>query len=251
MDQFISGSKKAYKGSLSLEAALVLPVFLFFILTLFLGIEAVRFQSNILEGLNEGLGKIYAGGSDGKEAVLPYLDTQRLPYHCVDGGRGGILLQDHSTVDSDGIIELSASYGIRPAADFMPTGNIRIRDRVVGHAFTGYTGGFGTEHDPEEDEYVYITETGTKYHRSTECTHIRITPAAVDASYIESGRNRRGAKYYPCERCRPALSGLLFITPEGSRYHCDSNCSALKRTVWALPLKEAVSRGYTPCSKCG
>ena len=243
--------KKAYKGSLALEASLVLPVFLFFILTLFLGMETVRFQSNVLEGLNEGLGRIYAGEEDGKGAVLPYLDEQKLPYLCVEGGRSGISVQDHSTTGTDGIIELSASYGIRPVTDLMPIGDIRIRDRVIGHAFTGYTGGFGNDHDTEEDEYVYITETGKKYHRSTECTHIRITPTAVDASYIESGRNRNGAKYYPCERCRPSLSGLLFITPDGSRYHCDSNCSSLKRTVWALPLKEAISRGYTPCSKCG
>ena len=48
-----------------------------------------------------------------------------------------------------------------------------------------------------------------------------------------------------------AMSGdsTVYITKTGSCYHADG-CSSLRRSKIATSLSDAVSRGYSPCSKC-
>jgi len=41
----------------------------------------------------------------------------------------------------------------------------------------------------------------------------------------------------------------FYITRTGSKYHT-SNCSYLKYSSSSLELREAVKKGYTPCSRC-
>ena len=51
---------------MALEGSLVLPIFLFFMMTVFLGLEAVRFQSNVLEALHQaGNAAAFEGDSEG------------------------------------------------------------------------------------------------------------------------------------------------------------------------------------------
>ena len=49
----------------------------------------------------------------------------------------------------------------------------------------------GTEND---EEYVYVTEDSEVYHRSRECTHLRLSVRRVEAAEIPKG-------YHPCEKC--------------------------------------------------
>lgn len=245
--------RRALKGSIALEASFAVPIFIFFIMTLLMTIESVRLQSNVLEAVNEAVASAYeARTSAGSTGIAgSYLSNQSNAYICVKGGSGGVSYRDTSTIASDGIINIRAEYGIRSFTALMPIGNVRVKDGIYAHSFTGYVRSFGYQTNDEAEEYVYVTETGRKYHRDADCTYIKITPMSVDAAYIETGRNRSGGKYYPCERCRPSGGGLLFLTPDGDRYHCDANCSALKRTVYVMPLSEALENGYTACSKCG
>ena len=99
-----------------------------------------------------------------------------------------------------------------------------------------------------EDEYVYITEHGYSYHRSRNCSHLKVTISAVASEEIGSLRNRSGARYHPCERCGGSSTGILFITPDGDRYHSDAGCSSLKRNIRTVRLSEV--GGRTPCSEC-
>jgi len=101
----------------------------------------------------------------------------------------------------------------------------------------------------EEEEYVYITEHGYSYHRSRNCSHLKVTIKAVASEDIDSLRNSSGGRYRPCEKCGGNGTGILFITPDGDRYHSDAGCSGLKRTVKTVKLSEV--GGRTPCSICG
>ncbi len=114
--------------------------------------------------------------------------------------------------------------------------------------WTGYNVLSGSTERTEE-EYVYITEHGYSYHRSRNCRHLKVTIQAVTLDDIELMRNRSGGRYRPCERCGGNSTGILFITPEGDRYHSDAACSGLKRTIKTVKLSEVGSR--TPCSQCG
>lgn len=117
----------------------------------------------------------------------------------------------------------------------------------MGHAWTGYCENPGNI-DQTQEVYVYITKSGMKYHMQHNCTYLRVQTRAVNYDEIDSVRNESGGKYDACRRCRPVKGGLVYITSDGSSYHGRSDCSALKRTVYMIPLYEA--EGYGACSKC-
>ena len=92
------------KGSMALEGSLALPLFLFFMMTVLLGLEAVRFQSNVLEALHQSGNKAafegyltkYAGKerAGAKGQIREYLDGQAYPYLCVAGGAEGVQVEE-------------------------------------------------------------------------------------------------------------------------------------------------------------
>lgn len=45
------------------------------------------------------------------------------------------------------------------------------------------------------------------------------------------------------------LAQTVYITKTGKKYH-RASCSYLKQSSIAIDLKDAVARGYTPCSRC-
>ncbi len=202
-----------FKGSMSLEASLVVPIFLLFLMTIIYSIEIERLQTKEFEVLHQEYCERYE--------------------------------------TDDGIIELSSEKTYDSFTKWIPIGNIAISDKVYGHAFSGYSLKDGADDTLEEDEYVYITETGSKYHRSMECSYLNIHPNSVSGTVIGSMRNKYGGKYHACERCHPSKSGMVFITDDGDRYHSTTSCSSLKRTLNIILLSEALNNGYTPCSKCG
>lgn len=112
-----------------------------------------------------------------------------------------------------------------------------------------------------EDTIVYITNTGKKYHAGG-CRYLsksRIPITIKDA--IQRG-------YTPCSVCNPPIVKIekakkvekpkstdtrgdiiVYITKTGTKYHRGS-CSYLRSSKIPIKLKDAVARGYTPCSRC-
>lgn len=251
-------SSGRWKGSMALEGSLALPVFLFFMMTVLLSLEAVRFQSNVQEALYE-VGNQYAfegyqikeqgeGIPDVRAAIHHYLNSQAYPYLCAAGGEGAVAIKDLSDVCGDGRIELTASYKLKPFISWMPIGEIFLQDRFVSHGWVGYTGG-EVQGDSEEESCVYVTKTGDKYHLSYNCTHLRVQVQTTDFEKISAMRNSSGEKYHACSKCKPIKNGSVYFTAGGNSYHSRSDCSALKRTVYMIPFSQA--KGYNACSKCG
>lgn len=205
------------KGSISVEASLVTPLFVFFIVTMMSLLLMIKDQSVYTQKMNE-------------KALLEWECS------ALNG--------------NDNLIILREAYTLTPVIGFFPGLSVSVEDEIMLHSFTGYTGNAERSNDRDEEEYVYVTETGTKYHVNPDCSHINICPKTIDAGDLNSLRNNDGCRYQKCHVCHPQKSGILFVTDYGDSYHCDSNCSALKRTVRMIPLKEALADGYTPCSKC-
>lgn len=247
------------KGSMALEGSMVFPVFLFFMMTVLLSLEAVRLQSNVREALYQAgsekafMGYLvkYCNGTDVDAAasVRAYMEEQSNPYLCVSGGAEGIKVQDSSCVETNGFVCLKVNYGLKPFISWIPIGEALFEDEFFSHAWTGFSGNEMVSKSEEQDIYVYITKTGSKYHFSPDCSYLRIPISAIDSSGIAGVRNSSGGKYYACEKCGSSEAGLVYITSDGSRYHSRADCSSLKRTVYMIPISKA--SGYTPCSKCG
>ena len=92
-------SKKPGAG-MALEGSLALPIFLFFMMTVLLGLEAVRFQSNVQEALHQAgnrraCSEYQVRYLDGERAdafgpLYEYLGSQFYSYVLVAGGDGGL-----------------------------------------------------------------------------------------------------------------------------------------------------------------
>ena len=280
-------------GSMTLEACMVLPIFLFFMMTLLLSIEAVRLRENVWEAMHQagseaafyGYETVYGSGGAGhtgaeamEQKIKNYMQEQLFPYLCLKDGAEGLRITDISRMEESGNVELLAEYSLKPFIFWLPIGGntstgretstggntstgreastggntargeIILRDKFFGHAWVGYRGDESAETE-EKEIYVYITETGSRYHFSENCTALKLTVRAVREETAGELRNQAGGKYYPCERCKHTKGGLVYLTESGSSYHGEADCPSLKRTVYIVPLSEAGDR--TPCGKCG
>lgn len=264
-----------WRAGMTVEAAIVLPCFLFFFLNLLGMIEVYRLHSTLLAALRE-TGRelsVYAYAykevtkeeeDEGLEALLEniafsylyvrerveglageeYLDTSPL-----SKGRESIWYADSSILQQGDIIDLVASYQISPFVGIVGFRPARFYCRYYGRAWTGY------EVAPEGDrqngeEYVYVAENAEVYHLSRECTHIRLSISECEAPDLEILRNESGSKYTPCELCITFPDGRFYIARAGDRYHQDLNCSGLKRTITVMLRSEAEQK-YRICSRCG
>lgn len=247
------------KGSMTIEGSLLLPIFLFFMLTIMLSIEMVRFQSDLTEALHQ-TGNLYAvtvyqnedAAFDAASQIKSYLDEQFLPYVCVKGKKEGVLIKDVSSIEASRI-EIIAEYQVALPIGSLAVGNVTFKDRFLGHPWTGYSG--EEEHMAENERipYVYVTKTGQKYHLSIECSYLKVQKRAVKKEWLKDGRNEWGGKYYPCKSCVHGDDtfeehGKVYITEDGNSYHSYADCPSLKRTIYMIPLSEAEK--YTACSRC-
>ena len=256
-------SSPGYRGSMTVEASMVLPIFIFFMMTLLMGIEYVRLQSNIFAGLVNADAahrqqqiqrvmldqEMLTSFEDG--VVQQYLDGQEMAGLCL---MNDISVINNCDVRGNGRIQLEVQYRVKPFIYWLPIGNnegggLSFQDELFTHDFNGYRGPIEGEVS-EAEEIVFITEKGSRYHSDIECTSLRITVQTVHSSQISGIRNQSGGRYYPCERCRPSGTGVFFITKDGDRYHSGTDCSSLKRTVSAVSVDEAIQMGRTACRKC-
>lgn len=242
-------------GSISVEAAAILPVFLLgFLALISIGFE-ILFEMKMSEALYLEARHLSLECYDGRNIALSEVEKDidnilkdlNANYVAIDGGAEGIDYSQ-SELDNNEYVILRATY------DFMPFGanifglfSIPVTRQCVMHIWCGYKGGFFGDGDYD---YVYVTEDSDVYHINRECTHIRLTVEKVSPGDIDRLRNNGGSKYYSCEICHSKKSDAeIYITPEGNRFHNTVTCSGLKRTVRAIRVEQIGDR--RPCTRCG
>ncbi len=279
--------KKRVCASLTLEAAVVFPFYLFFFMALLSVMEMLQFSSHVQYELSHAAKEIAvyipmktlmssgdvvtaeqsatepegtaAGGniSGIADTVLAdvYTDEllkERLPaeYRQQMGVAQDLSLLQSKVMLGNDLVDLVVTYGIEPRCNifFIPQQNLTARART--HAWTGYDrSGSATTEDGER--IVYVTETGTVYHLSRSCTHLDLSIRPIAAGTQGEYRNSAGGNYRVCEICGAPLPGqeVVYITNEGDRYHSSLTCSGLKRTILEIPISQVGNR--RACSRCG
>ncbi len=260
------------RGSMTLEAAFVLPFFLFAVINILYTVSMIGTQSRINAALhqtgnkmafagyayertvgsvlpdslaNVALTSIYARGQ-----VLEYVGADYLNQSCVAGGSGGISFAGSSVMEDGDIIDINVSYRVKPFAGIMGFDGFAMAQRYYGKAWTGYDVTQHVSNMEQEDPMVYVTKTGTVYHWDRNCTYLNPSVKSVSAETVGDMRNQSGEKFYSCETCGGYRGvGQVYITKYGSSYHSMINCVRLKRTIYTVPLSQTDGRGG--CSKCG
>lgn len=238
------------KASLTVEAAVVVPVVIGF-LSLFLYLfQVIQVQASIEEAL------FYTGRQLALESYLisseealflsaeAYMiaalgEDASIESH-VKNGVLGINLTESEFQDSE--IILRACYEVELPVAFFEIKTIRLASE---NCFRKWIGDISLEED-----WVYVTENGSVYHAEISCRAIDLSVKEVSLTNISSLRGQNGQKYYPCSRCvEDGLEKIVvYCTDYGRLYHGDINCSSLKRSIKRVQLSEV--EGKSPCSFC-
>ena len=156
-----------------------------------------------------------------------------------------------SSVTEDELwIDISEPQSFTPF--YMPDGvnvnNFICRGRV--RAWTGRSESASSDDENNDSRYVYVTENMSVYHTDSGCSYINLSIHCVSADNVGGQRNSDGEKYKPCEKCMNGSDGAdhVYITETGNRYHSSTSCSGLKRTVKMVDISEV--GGLKECSRC-
>ena len=255
-DTSLPESGKA-EAVLTIEASLVLPIFILMIFLVLSVINVLRFSISLenavfSETKNLALTAYEELNCDEaliKSKVLDRIDSAVIEKAGIKGNAGGIDFGE-SDFSNREIIKVKATYSVELPFDYLNLFDYKFSADCTMHSYTGYENGLnGILPGNREEEYVYITRTGTAYHRNRDCSYLRLSIRSVDLNDVKNMRNNDGAKYYPCEICGRGASGSVYITEDGNRYHSSLDCSGLKRTIMCVPISQV--GGRHPCVRCG
>ncbi len=266
---------KYLNASMTLEASIALPLFIFFFLNIMSAIWIIQIQSDLEAVLHQTGSEITKLAFDiregeellGKEADDPglaemvalsmYVVSQvkssmedKLKNNPIMGGTEGLSFLSTKIMQEGDIVDIVVDYKVHPIAAIVGFGGFGVQSRYYGHAWTGYEISSECDEDAFYEEMVHITEHGEVYHKDIACRHLKSDVRSTGFEDVPHQRNADGSKYYPCEYCGEGVcAGNVFITTYGTRYHSRIDCPSLKRKIYTIPISEV--GGRRPCSACG
>lgn len=260
------------EGSMTVEAAVVLPVFLialmsvlymahiFFVQMALIGPlhetgrrlardlylyeltgEKEREDPSVLQELLVKTMSVAAA----KAVFVNLAGKEWLEHAGIAGGSAGISFVRSVLPDEEKMVDLVIQYRMRIPFRLIPLPDFAVTQRCRVHGWVGYDPAAAEE---EKEQIVYVTETGSVYHLYLTCSHLHLSIRPVGYWEMEGLRNSNGAKYYPCEKCGAVQTDTVYITDDGNRYHSCISCSGLKRGIREIPISEA--DGLLLCSRC-
>ena len=283
---FISGHSRRVSASMTVEAALCLPLWLFFAAAL---MEPVRWldrqrqvqtalecfseelsQAVYLKELEPGSGEGTGNGSGSAGGAVDGEGGLSSGYvELLSGAAAGLWIQgkaeklvDHVTVkdakapDPSGNICLEVEYTER--IPFFPV----YRQGITMKAASRRRGWIGLEgklmesgeHTTEAGEgnghAVYVGSGMGRYHLYRDCHYISNAYEAVSLNQAEKMTNQFGERYRPCSRCADSGHGdrTVYVTAGGGHYHFNRACSSMVSYVRKVDLEDVGHLGV--CSYC-
>ncbi len=243
------------RGSFTVEAAFVLPLFLFAALVVLGIFPVLKLETQVNAGLQYAARMTASACHDEESStvgtVVSVAEEQILfrTYMNEHGYESSVLANDLASIviydegADDDYVTLTAAYNASLPIAFWNVSSMPVTQCVKMKKWTGADPG---DSDDEEGEYVYITPSGSAYHTTTECSYLRLSTKSVSISELDTLRNKSGGIYYPCS-CYNGGS-VVYITDYGTEYHSDLGCSSLKRTIYKVSIDDVGDRHA--CAKC-
>lgn len=263
-------------ASMTLEASIVLPLFIFFFLNIMSAIIIVQIQSELEAELHQtgneialraydiSEGEKLLGESDEDGSGL--IEKSGMTFFAVSRIRSGLRekLSDSPVMDGvesldflsskvmqeGDIIDIVVRYKIHPVVSLIGFSGFDAESRYYGHAWTGYDVSGSVDAQGQQEEMVYVTEHGGVYHKDIDCRYLKTSVRSISFAGLDKERNADRKKYYPCEFCGEHVhGGNVFVTNYGEKYHGSIDCPGLKRKIYTISILEV--EGRSPCSACG
>ena len=244
-----------WSASLTVEAALIVPMFFFLMFWLWQIFLLLLFQLKVCEQVtNTVLQYSHLGyveqqiEQQGIDIAWIYesLFWSNIPnYDNVEGE------WIHCKTEEDGHILLEVSYEFLCETVFFPTISIPIIQNFRFYPYLGEQEKVAEQEKiKENEEIVYMTEYGTVYHISKTCVYLNVMLKRIFVSEIEEMRNNAGQRYTECSKCNTQQkTAQVYISLGGSKYHWSLQCPTVKRTI--IEKKKEETNGIPVCHKCG
>lgn len=250
----ISNTKKGY---FTLEAAILLPIFIIGILTLGYFIKVYSTAENITFSIldeighlaSEAYGKSSAGSFPGE--VTNRLQQENKSLERVETTGFRYLYSDDRS--KDGLISLGCKYRIAPTLPVKLTDGIELDSQIKCRGFIGKENSaapmpFSEMEKNGDSEIVWIFPmSGEKFHKET-CRFVKANPVQqVLTPKLKS-------EYTPCRLCKPQdVSPGTYVycfLRTGTAYH-QGTCHMIEKYTIEIEKEDAQKKGYQPCSICG
>lgn len=262
------------EGSLTIEASMALPLFIFFMILMMMPMEIMNIDRQVqtaLEGVGEDLSQyaylLQRGKEDKPEGtskmtgiqkeILTSLAGEGVLFYArkrvedkVDMRRiEGISFSRSSVLRDDKTIDLIMNYRVKLPFSVFGLKSVPMTARSTRRAWIGKEGGKG-EQDMESEEIVYVGKGSTRYHMVRTCHYLYNDLKSVSRDEVVNMRNLSGSTYKPCSRCQPKKEGdgPVYIMPSGEKYHTDQNCSSIISYASAVSIETV--RHLGACSYC-
>ena len=280
---------RLFNASLTVEAALVLPLFLFAMYLLILPLrmmDTAREMQQVCESvcqdtvqalyLRSLTDKDSPGSGERSETKAP-ADTGDKTGSSVSRLNGALtgstvgmaaaamagrkagdgyvvhLLSLRSSVLGDGeTVRVTLDYDYRLPFSVFGLGSIHQSVTASRRAWTGRTEGSLTSSgsgDTQEEETVYVGKNSTRYHSSASCHYLSNDLTAVSYASLSGERNSGGKKYHPCSRCAKGVKGGTVYIMPSGTSFHTSESCSAIRAYARAVPKSEVGH-LGPCSYC-
>ena len=252
---------KSVRASMTVEAAMVTPLFVFALTVLISIIMVTGVQMRVRKAVYESVRSAsclpYNLGMSSERtsatftkagalgAVKGFFLQQMSGYTTaaglIEGGAGGVSITADFFNREAAAIHVTAHYNAKIPLAFFAGGTIPVEQDVESYAWLGdeFMDSGSTE------KIVYITPHGTVYHEDINCTYLKPMVYSEPVSNVTSLRNAGGEKYRECEACTKR-SGItpasVYITRYGNRYHTNPNCVKIRHEVISVPVSKVAGR---------
>lgn len=245
----ISGRKK---GSMIVEASIVLPIYILAVVTLCWLVKACFLEAAVFSTVTDQVhnASVNPVGIIGLQSRV----KTALEESGIDSSQytQDPIIGSYTAVGVNGFQKVKYRYNSKIQIPLPFVEEIDLDNEILYHPWKGFSRGgepFAFSSMEEEGNgipVIVFPRTGGRYHDKS-CRYANAYPTEV----VLSQEIRK--KY---ERCRLCTEGdeadgqKVYVFRYGGSYH-EPDCSAVKKFTITIDLEDAKKKGYTACSICG
>ncbi len=265
-------NKSLYKGSLTLEAAIVFPIYILFLISIIYILNILALQNSLQMSMEETSRSISSSAYISEK--ICYMKekgiTTNLTYSVLNtalikqlflndelknlsdnsyivNGSNGISFQSTYTNTNTHIVDFNITYNV--SIPFLPDNifKIRINQRC---RFRTFSGEDISDKSGEYTPYVYTASNAGVYHSSPYCSYLSKYYTILPSSSFDNMGDSNN-KYSACSHCarNVPMASNVFNCPGSMVYHNSIDCFYLNANVHKVTL-ESVEDFLSLCSRC-